>query len=984
MPEKIFVNRIAPQKIFWKQYNKLRNIASSQIISFYGAGGLGKTRLAEKLMDEFAKEKVEDVKYLYHDFINGIDMRFILRRWKKELQAYDCNFPLFETGDFLLFVKQGKKKIDEQQFQSWIKKSKWFSYVAEVSDNFTDNFIPGVNALSAALDITSDMLKIFPGVKTFAQLIGVIDEIMARRELNRSLDSHNEIRQELYRRFAEENLHELEKFLPILFAQDIADWMTITKNKLIIFLETYEILAGALSAGDALGKNNLPCDWWIRNDVEGEEGLIFTLPNTLWVISGRNKLRWKGELAAELKKNQHLLGNLSKEDSLYFLEQAGVNPHKLREEIFELTEGYPLYLEVCVDAYENYFSKNNQAPTIKYFGQDREKIIERLMKYMDDDSRLVIDMLSLLGTWTNEMAEKIIYSYDPNVYLNVKKFSFIHGRTIPLDDYKLEVFHFDRTLQKFIFDAIKDDENLNWLIDETLNAAEKYFESFIFSRDVDNETVCNNLKLWANSFVNDETVCYHLKLWADLIVNLTDDAELLRTRYDDKISIFVFKLIDVYSVTTAEEIINSFRDKVIKLAGEETTACAYFDDKLFYVFDARGEYEKAAEYADSSYGKFSDLLGKKNPDTIDALSKVLSSLSKLGYYEDALNIGKEILELCKEVFGENHPRTIEAIGNLANILSETGDNKRAIELSEKVLKYNRETFGEEDERTIDAMNNLAIKLKKDESRIDEALNLQEKVVEYYKENFGETDLNTLNAELNLATILVLLDRYKDAAKITGKILNLRKKICGEKHPYTLDAMVFLSACLWDMKKFNDSIALIEQVCNIKSELYADNVSDYLPEIHSLAVRLLSVGRHDESIAIYRKIVNSIFTPDKNGDIRDYIDSKFDETNKVDLYHGLNIFQYMIFLAEALLAGGKNDEALSWADHALKIGEKIFPELSKTNDEFYGDINFDKQLELLRKWHEIFLKRLRGEYVDPDNLNFGFRTAYYGIPFEEED
>lgn len=121
MAARIFVNRVDPQKIFWTRYEELQSVGSG-IISFYGAGGLGKTRLAEKIMDEFAAQKVDDVKYLFHDFINGTDMRTILLRWKTELQTFGCEFPLFETGDFYLFVKQGKKKITEQQFQSWIKK----------------------------------------------------------------------------------------------------------------------------------------------------------------------------------------------------------------------------------------------------------------------------------------------------------------------------------------------------------------------------------------------------------------------------------------------------------------------------------------------------------------------------------------------------------------------------------------------------------------------------------------------------------------------------------------------------------------------------------------------------------------------------------------------------------------------------------------------------------------------------------------------
>lgn len=110
---RIFTDRIESQKNFWASYDELIS-AGSTIITFYGAGGLGKTRLAEKLMDEFAAQKIDNVKYLFHDFINGTDMRSILRRWKNELGKCGCEFPLFETGDFYLFVKQDKKILREK------------------------------------------------------------------------------------------------------------------------------------------------------------------------------------------------------------------------------------------------------------------------------------------------------------------------------------------------------------------------------------------------------------------------------------------------------------------------------------------------------------------------------------------------------------------------------------------------------------------------------------------------------------------------------------------------------------------------------------------------------------------------------------------------------------------------------------------------------------------------------------------------------
>ena len=938
---RIFVDRVDPQKIFWTHYEKLRD-GGSKIISFYGAGGLGKTRLAEKLMDEFAAQKVDGVKYLFHDFINGTDMRSVLRRWKVELQTFGCEFPLFDTGDFFLFVKQGKKRLTAQQFQAFLGKSKWFGYVAQSSESFADNFMPGVNSVAAALDITSDMLHIFPGVKTFAQLAGVVDKMLAKREHDKKLANHAEIREEIYRRFEKPNPRELEKFLPMLFAQDVADWLNATDNKLIIFLETYELLAGALSGGDELAENNLHRDWWLRNDTEGEEGLIFTLPDTLWVISGRNKLRWTGELADALEDNQFLLGHLSQEDSLDFLTQAGVKSPELREELFKLTEGYPLYLNVCVDTYR-------QDPTIEDFGQDRERIIERLMKYMDEDSRLMIDGAAILGAWTDDMAQKIIYGYDPNVYLNVKKFSFIHRRDVPLDDDKLEVFRFDRTLQKFILDVIKADEDLNWLTDETLTAAEKYFEPLLDGRE----------------FI-DETFCFYLKLWAELIVNLTDDAELLQTRYEENLSGFVSNLIDVYEVTTAEDIITAFQDKVVALAGEENIPCAYFDGELSRVLDERGDYEGATVYAELKYEKYSKLLGEKHPKTIDALITVSFRWKYFGEFGVSEELCEELLEKTKEVFGEDDPRTTFVMENLAEIYDTYGRHKQALELEEKVLKFRRENFGEEDYKTVCSMMDMAVMLMKFDDRLDEALMLGEKALEYFKKNFDEDYKLTIVAMSNVASILRKMERYEEALSMTEKALKLSKETFGGKHPLTITIMFNLSNILSNLGRDEEALKLTEQAFTLRKEVLGKGHVETIRAMHYLAEELQEAGRHQESAALWKEQIEMIYIPDENGDIRNHIDSEFDATDENDFDGALNLLNPMIHLASALLNAGEKNEALSWADHALALGEKFFPVLAETDNEFYDRVNPKRSLEGLREWHAIFLKKFNGEEVSDFN------------------
>ncbi len=102
------------------------------------------------------------------------------------------------------------------------------------------------------------------------------------------------------------------------------------------------------------------------------------------VISGREKLKWaepgRGwEAATEDNLEQYSLNNLSKQDSMNFLQSAGITEDSLRERLYELTQGMPLFLNLCVEFYYK-----NENHSLEHFGKSSNELIERFLIYMDD------------------------------------------------------------------------------------------------------------------------------------------------------------------------------------------------------------------------------------------------------------------------------------------------------------------------------------------------------------------------------------------------------------------------------------------------------------------------------------------------------------------------------------------------------------------------------------------------------------------------
>ncbi len=206
--------------------------------------------------------------------------------------------------------------------------------------------------------------------------------------------------------------------------------------------------------------------------------------------------------------------------------------------------------------------------------------------------------------------------------------------------------------------------------------------------------------------------------------------------------------------------------------------------------------------------------------------------------------------------------------------------------------------------------------------------------------------------------------------LVEKALKLSKEIYSEKHPITITIMSNLSNTLYDLGRYEESLKLTEQVFTLRKEVLGKWHIKTIMAMYDLAEELQEAGRHKESAALWKERIEMIFTSDENDDVnadnlRDYIDSKFDATDEYDLYGVLQVLNPMIHLAKALLDAGEKDEALSWADNALKFGEKIFPVFIEDNGEVYTEVkfagmDFEKNLSALRAWHKLFLKKFNGE------------------------
>ncbi len=394
---KVFTDREVPREVFHNEYNLMKhNIqlgteVDPRIITYYGIGGIGKSTLLKQIQKELI-EKEESPFYTYYDFEQSSNMISVLEGLRNRLVAdYKISFPLF---DVVLAVY--KKKVGVQHF------------VDREENSFEENAI-----ISSTLDIMTEIPVIGSAFGVVKPVTNVLTELRNKKK-DRAVDVFD----------IESNMNqpdELLRMLPEQFGKDMADFTENLKTPFVIFLDTYEQLVNELSGGsDAKDK-----DLWIRDD----DGLVLTIPNVLWVIAGREKIKWN-EMDEDWKENlnQHLLGELSNADTNYFLYEAGITDVELSSDIYKVTKGVPVYLDIVVD---NYFTavQKGEKPTIKLIGNDYKKLMYRFLKYAGPDMRDLLYMVSTIDYWDDEhlffLREMVLNNVAISTIAKLNEYSFI-------------------------------------------------------------------------------------------------------------------------------------------------------------------------------------------------------------------------------------------------------------------------------------------------------------------------------------------------------------------------------------------------------------------------------------------------------------------------------------------------------------------------------------------------------------------------------
>ncbi len=619
--------------------------------------------------------------------------------------------------------------------------------------------------------------------------------------------------------------HEIEKKLPGFFAADFTDALG-TNSKACIFIDTYEAIWKDWRGIGSFGKK----DKWIR------KCLIPNMPGVSWVICGREQIKslWvEDEQDWEICMKEYPIEDLPEKYSEQFLKEY-IEEKDIRNVIVKASEGVPYYLNLSVDIYEQV--SRSKKPEIKDFPNTKKDVFEKFVKYLDNNEKRTLYILSAPNSWDRNLFEILINKFNPTYSIyefpDLIKYSFVKKIT----DEKFSLHQLMRkNLQEYQDPTYRKDIHL---------FLHEYYNNKIKDVDVRSITQEHEIALIEAYYHAKEALKFaEFGGWIVKYTEPFNEAGYWKTIYP-----------------MLEDFVEMLKEK----AGQENIYYGIFMRKLAFLNEDRGRYNEAISYYQQILEIFEKNFGRKILENsnlaVDDLSIALVSndiancYMRIGEYEKALTLQQKALKIVQNEIDQD-PLYISLLQqNIALTYQYLGQYNKALELCQEALNVREALLGEEDLEVAKTAENLAV-IQQQLCNYKEAFALAQRALDIREKKLGPkhpvvaTNLSTLGA------LCTLMDNLEDGLKYCKRAVEIAEEKLEKNHIIIAEALSNLGSTYQYMLKYDDALEAHQQALQITEYNLGSDNPNLISILNNIAETSRKMENYENALEAYQRAEN---------------------------------------------------------------------------------------------------------------------------------
>jgi tetratricopeptide (TPR) repeat protein len=254
-----------------------------------------------------------------------------------------------------------------------------------------------------------------------------------------------------------------------------------------------------------------------------------------------------------------------------------------------------------------------------------------------------------------------------------------------------------------------------------------------------------------------------------------------------------------------------------------------------------GSYHQARQLGEDTLSRCRRVLGDDHFVTLKVAHHFASCLHEVGAFELARRLNADTLARRRQALGDEHFLVQQIAHNLGRNLRELGEVETARQLHEDTLAYRRQFLGYDHPSTINTATELGVDLRM-LGQIDEARQLHEDCLTRARRVLGEDHVWTINFAVDLAGDLNALGEHEIARKLSEDTLSRARRILGDESHYTIDAANELTTAFTALGHLEATRQLSEDLLTRARRIFGDDHPRTQKAAHNLAAARQLVGK----------------------------------------------------------------------------------------------------------------------------------------------
>jgi tetratricopeptide (TPR) repeat protein len=293
-----------------------------------------------------------------------------------------------------------------------------------------------------------------------------------------------------------------------------------------------------------------------------------------------------------------------------------------------------------------------------------------------------------------------------------------------------------------------------------------------------------------------------------------------------------------------------------ELGGEDVPRTLAIRSNLAVALGLQGHFAESLALHRRVFEARIDVLGGKNPLTLNSALRTAWMLRLLGNYREALAIQGHNSRAHGQVLDRNHGQTLLAEHNLALCARRVGDLQFAHAMLREVRRKLVRRRGTTHPETLMASSDYAMLLR-DLDRTEEARELAEATATHYAERLGDLHPYAIGTRDNVATVMRDMGETRAALELSLRTTEQMEQAVGREHPWAIGCAKNGVAALAAVGDSEAAAELGREAAERAARVLGDQHILTISLRAGLALDLTELGRREEAEALHQEAVTRL-------------------------------------------------------------------------------------------------------------------------------